>query len=64
MVLNFYPKHFFYRRFDRLDSWITKFNYFTGVSENNVVMLFIPVRFLKLSDIFTKLVLANQVACK
>lgn len=50
---------FFYSGFDLLNSWIAKFNHFTGVCKDQVVVLFGCMGFFKLRDIFAKLVFAH-----
>jgi hypothetical protein len=43
MIVNFNIKNFFNGFFYGLNSRITKFNNFTTVRENNVVMLFVKI---------------------
>ena len=51
MVLNSDTKQFFYCGFDLLNTRIAKFNYFTGVGNDQVVVLFGCMGFFKLRDI-------------
>jgi len=44
-----------------MDPGITKFNDFTAIDTNDVVMLVIAVRLFELSHIFPKLMFGNQV---
>ena len=61
MVLNVYTEKFFNGGFDLLDAGVAKFNYFSGISDNEVVVLFGCMRLFKLRQVFAKLVFSNQV---
>ncbi len=61
MVLNFDTKNFFNGRFNALDTWITKFDYFSCVGANEVVVLLGTMRFFELSNVLSKLMLPNKV---
>jgi hypothetical protein len=41
---------------------VAKFNHLAAVDANNMIMLFIAVRFFELGHIFTKLVFGHQIA--
>ncbi len=62
MVLNFNPENFLDGCFDTLNTRITKLDYLTGVGNDNMIMLLRSVRFFKLCQIFTELMLSNKVA--
>ena len=62
MVLDIYTEKFFNGGFDLLYSWVAKFDDFTGVSDNEVVVLFGCVRSFKLCQVFAELVLSDQIA--
>lgn len=48
--------------FDLLNTGVTKLKYFSTINADQVVMLFVPVGFFVLCQVFTKLVLFNQIA--
>jgi len=62
MVLDLNAKYFFYRRFDVLDARIAEFDDFSGIGADDMVVLLGAVRFFKLGDVLSELVLADQVA--
>ena len=43
MIVYFNSEDVFNGLFDLLDSWVAKFNYFTGVGHDDVIVLFIKV---------------------
>lgn len=45
-----------------LDTWIAEFNHFSAINTDDMIVLFVAVRFLKLRHIFAKLVFGHQVA--
>jgi len=47
---------------DLADAWIAKLDYLAAVDANNVVVLFVPVRFFELGHVFAKLVFGHQIA--
>lgn len=61
MVLDFDAKDFFDRRFDILNPRITKFNHFTSIRKDDVIVLFGTVGFFELRNVFTELVFPNQI---
>lgn len=61
MVLNIYTKKFFNGCFYLLNAGVAKFNHLSGVCDNKVVVLFGRMRFFKLRQVFTKLVLSDQI---
>jgi len=60
MVHNFNVENLFNGGFNCFNSRVTKFQYFTGLGHDNVVVLFVLVRLFKLRRIFAKLVLPYQ----
>ncbi len=62
MVMDRHPKQFFNRCFDGLYSRVAEFDYFTSVCANHVVVLLGTVRFFKLRDVFSKLMLPHKIA--
>ena len=51
----------FYRTLNILNARITEFHHFMTLRANEMIVLFIAVRFLVLRKIFSKLMLANQI---
>ena len=45
-----------------LDPWITEFNNLASIFKNDVVVLFVKIRFLVMCLILTELMSANQTA--
>ena len=62
VVKDFYAEQLFERGFDLLDARVAKFEDFTGVGQDDVVVLHDPVALFVLRYLFTELVLSNQVA--
>ena len=62
MVLDFDIENFFNRLFDIFNSRITEFNHFTCVSQNDMIMLFVEIRFFIMCLILTKLMAPDQTA--
>lgn len=60
-MLNGNPEKFFDGVFDALNTWITEFDHFTRVCADHMVMLLGSMRFLKLSNVLSKLVLSDQI---
>ena len=51
----------FYGALNILNARITKFHNFMTLSANQMIVLFVSVRFLVLRKIFSKLMFANQI---
>ena len=64
MVLYRHAKQFFNGCFDCLNAWVTKFDDFTSIGANHMVMLLGTVRFFELCDIFSELMLADKITRK
>ncbi len=64
MVLDRYAKQFLNGCFDGLNARVTKFNDFSGVSADHVVVLLGTVRLLELRNVFSKLMLAHKITCQ
>lgn len=64
MCGNFNVEDFFNGLFDGLNTWITKFNYLTGIGKDHMIMIAVKIGFLVLSLIVPKLVLTHQPAFK
>ena len=62
MMRNFKIQQLTHHGFDLLNSRVTKFNYFFTIHTNDMVMLFMTVAFFVLCQVFTELVLFNQIA--
>jgi hypothetical protein len=59
MTFNLYTEKIFDSLFNVLNSWITKFEYFACIRENNVIVLFVEIRFLVKALVLTKLMFSN-----
>ena len=60
MVVNLDAEYFFDGFFDGLYSWVTKFNHFTGIGHDNMIVLLVEIGLLVMRLVLSKLVLANQ----
>jgi hypothetical protein len=52
----------FDRTLNILNARITEFHHFMTLRANEMIVLFVPVRFFVLRKVFSKLMLANQIA--
>src|SRR5687767_4461584 len=55
-------QYLFYCTLNILNARVTKFNYFMTLRTNQMIMLLIPIGFLVLRKIFSKLMFAYQIA--
>ncbi len=62
MVFDFEFQKITHHTLDLMDTRIAEFNHFTAIDADNMVMLLIAIRFLKLGHVFTKLVFGHQIA--
>ncbi len=62
MVVDGKPKNFFNGLLDGLHARVAKFDHFTGICVDEMVVLFGTVRFFKLCHIAAKLMFAYQIA--
>lgn len=62
MVLDFDVEYFFNRLFDIFNSRITEFDHFARIGQNDVVMLFVEIRFFVMGLILTKLMASYKAA--
>ncbi len=60
MVADLDVEHLLDGLFDRLDTGIAKFHYFSGIGENHMVVLSVEIGFLILRLIFAELMLSYQ----
>ena len=63
-MVNCNAKQLFNGCFDCLNARVAKFDHFTSVGTDHVVMLFGTVRFFELSDIFSELMLSHKITRK
>ncbi len=64
MVVNCHTKQLFNGCFDCLNARVTKFDDFTSVGADHVVMLLGTVGFFELGYIFSELMLSHKITCK
>ena len=64
MVLDGHAKQLFNGCLDRLNARVTKFDDFSSIGANHVVVLLGTVGFFELSDIFSELMLADKITRK
>jgi hypothetical protein len=64
MVHHFKIKQISYPGLNMMQSWITKFNYFTAISADQMIMLTMTYGFFVLGKARTELVLSYQIAFK
>ena len=62
VVQHFYAEQLFQCGLDLLDAWVAKFEDFTGVGQDDVIVLHDSVALFVLRYFLTELVLTNQVA--
>src|SRR5690606_41601177 len=62
MAVNIDSEIIFNRFFNRLNSRFTKFDYFSRIGNDNVIVLFVEVRFFVMSLVLRELVFSNQSA--
>ena len=62
MVVNVHSENFFNRLFYRLNSRVTKFDYFAGVAHNDVIVLLVEIGLFVMSLILAKLMTSYQTA--
>lgn len=60
VVLNIDIKNLFYGLLDRLDSRVAEFNNLTRISQDDVIVIPVKVRFFVLGLVLAKLMLSNQ----
>ena len=61
VVFNIEFKQFSNHTLNLMDTWVTEFYHFTAVDTNDVIMLMVAIRFLKLCHVFAKLVFGYQI---
>ena len=62
MVFDFEFQEFANHTLDLVNAWIAEFDHLTALDTDNMVVLFVSVRLLKLGHVFAELVFGHQIA--